>query len=117
MRFGLIGFGAWGKFHADAIRKAPGAELAAIACASEASAAAAREKYPDAAIHRDWRALVSDRSLDAIDIVLPNKLHADVAVAALEAGKHVLLEKPMASTIADCDRIIETVRRSRRVLT
>src|SRR5206468_9364717 len=87
MRFGLIGFGAWGKFHAEAIRKAPRAELAAIACATEASAAAAREKYAAAAVHQDWRALLADRSIDAVDIVVPNHLHADIAVAALEAGK------------------------------
>jgi myo-inositol 2-dehydrogenase / D-chiro-inositol 1-dehydrogenase len=116
MRFGLIGFGAWGKFHAEAIRKAPRAELAAIACATEASAAAAREKYAAAAVHQDWRALLADRSIDAVDIVVPNHLHADIAVAALEAGKHVLLEKPMASTIPDCDRIVEAVRRSGKVL-
>src|SRR4051812_28892775 len=116
MRFGLIGFGAWGKFHADAIRKAPGAELAAIACATEATAASARQNYPAAAVHQDWRALLADRSIDAVDIVVPNHLHADIAVAALEAGKHVLLEKPMASTIPDCDRIVEAVRRSGKVL-
>jgi len=117
MRFGLIGFGAWGKFHAEAIRKAPGAELAAVACASEASAEAAREKYPQTLIHRDWRALLAGGSIDAVDIVVPNHLHAEIAVAALDAGKDVLLEKPMASTIADCDRIVEAVRRSGRVLT
>jgi myo-inositol 2-dehydrogenase/D-chiro-inositol 1-dehydrogenase len=116
MRFGLIGFGAWGKFHAEAIRKAPGAELAAIACASEATAASARERYPDAAIHLDWRKLLADRSIDAVDIVVPNHLHAEIAVAALEAGKNVLLEKPMAGSIADCDRILEAVRRTGRVL-
>jgi myo-inositol 2-dehydrogenase / D-chiro-inositol 1-dehydrogenase len=117
MRFGLIGFGAWGKFHAEAIRKAPGAELASIACAGEASAEAAREKYPQARVHRDWRALLADRSIDAVDIVVPNHLHAEIAVATLEAGKDVLLEKPMASTIPDCDRIVEAVRRTGRVLT
>src|ERR671912_2712862 len=117
MRFGLIGFGVWGKFHAEAIRKAPGAELAAIACASEASAQAAREAYPQARVHRDWRALVADPSLEAVDIVVPNHLHAEIAIAALDAGKDVLLEKPMASTIADCDRIVEAARRSGRVLT
>src|SRR4051794_25515013 len=116
MRFGLIGFGAWGKFHAEAIRKAPRAELAAIACATEASAAAARERYPDARAHQDWRALVGDRSIDAVDIVVPNHLHAEIAVAALAGGKHVLLEKPMASTIGDCDRIVDAVRRSGKVL-
>ena len=116
MRFGLIGFGAWGKLHAEAIRKAPGAELAAIACASEASAQAAREAYPQARVDRDWRALVADPSLEAVDIVVPNHLHAEMAIAALDAGKDVLLEKPMASTIAECDEILAAVRRTGRVL-
>jgi myo-inositol 2-dehydrogenase / D-chiro-inositol 1-dehydrogenase len=116
MRFGLIGFGAWGKLHAEAIRKAPGAELAAIACASEASAQAAREAYPRARVDRDWRALVADPSLEAVDIVVPNHLHAEMAIAALDAGKDVLLEKPMASTIAECEQILAAVRRTGRVL-
>ena len=116
MRFGLIGYGAWGKLHAEAIRKAPGAELAAIACASEATARAARERHPDVAVNLDWRSLLADRSIDAVDIVVPNHLHAAIAIAALEAGKNVLLEKPMASTIADCDLIVEAVRRTGRTL-
>jgi myo-inositol 2-dehydrogenase/D-chiro-inositol 1-dehydrogenase len=116
MRFGLIGFGAWGKFHAEAIRNARGAELVAIACASEATAAAARERYPQAAIHLDWRNLLADRTIDAVDIVVPNHLHAEIAIAALEAGKNVLLEKPMAGSIAECDRIVEVVRRTGRIL-
>jgi myo-inositol 2-dehydrogenase/D-chiro-inositol 1-dehydrogenase len=116
MRFGLIGFGAWGRFHAEAIRKAPGAELAAIACTSEATAGQAKERYPDARLHLDWRELLADHSIDAVDIVVPNHLHAEIAIAALEAGKNVLLEKPMAATIADCDRIVEAVRRTGRVL-
>jgi len=116
MRFGLIGFGAWGKLHAEAIRKAPGAELAAIACASEASAQAAREAYPQARVDRDWRALIADPSLEAVDIVVPNHLHAEMAIAALDAGKDVLLEKPMASTIVECEQILAAVRRTGRVL-
>jgi myo-inositol 2-dehydrogenase / D-chiro-inositol 1-dehydrogenase len=116
MRFGLIGFGAWGRLHAEAIGKAPGAELAAIACASEATAEAARQRYPSVKVHRDWRQLIADRSIDAIDIVVPNHLHAEIAIAALEAGKNVLLEKPMAGSIADCDRIVASVRSSGRLL-
>src|SRR5215211_5751506 len=116
MRFGLIGFGAWGKLHAEAIRKAPGAELAAIACASEASAQAAREAYPQARVDRDWRALVADPSLDVVDIVVPNHLHAEMAIAALDAGKDVLLEKPMAVTVAECDRLVDAAERTGRVL-
>ncbi|SED35487.1 myo-inositol 2-dehydrogenase / D-chiro-inositol 1-dehydrogenase [Rhizobiales bacterium GAS191] len=116
MRFGLIGYGAWGRFHAEAIRKAPGAELAAIACSSEATAKLARERYPTARLHLDYRALLADASIDAVDIVVPNHLHAEIAIAALEAGKNVLLEKPMAGNIPDCDRIVAAVRRSGRVL-
>ena len=52
MRFGLIGYGLWGRHHATAIRKAPGAVLAAIACRSEATAAAARRDFPDVPVHR-----------------------------------------------------------------
>src|SRR5215212_1026472 len=116
MQFGLIGFGAWGKLHAQAIRKAPGAELAAIACASEASAQAAREAYPQARVGWDWRALIAVLSLEAVDIVVPNHLHAEMAIAALDAGKDVLLEKPMASTIVECEQILAAVRRTGRVL-
>jgi myo-inositol 2-dehydrogenase/D-chiro-inositol 1-dehydrogenase len=117
MRFGLIGYGAWGRYHADAIAHLPGAELAAIACAGEASAALAREKHPGARVHLDWRAVVADPAIDAVDIVVPNHLHGAIAVAALDAGKHVLLEKPMAATIAESDRIVDAVRRSGKVLT
>src|SRR6266478_968881 len=85
MRFGLIGYGAWGRYHADAIAKAPGAELAAIACASEATAAIARQRHPTATVHVDWRQLLADRSIEAVDIVVPNHLHAAIAIAAVEA--------------------------------
>ena len=116
MRFGLIGFGAWGRLHAQAIRKAPGAILAAIACGSAAGAEAATRVYPQVAIHRDWRSLLVEGTIDAVDIVVPNHLHAEMAIAALEAGKCVLLEKPMAISIAECDRVVETVERTGGVL-
>lgn len=115
LRFGLIGYGAWGRHHAEAIRKAPGAELAAVACASEATAAAARAEL-GVSVHRDYRALLARPDVDAVDIVLPNDLHAEVGVAALDAGKDVLLEKPMAVTPAECDRLIAAARRTGRVL-
>jgi myo-inositol 2-dehydrogenase/D-chiro-inositol 1-dehydrogenase len=117
LRFGLIGYGLWGRHHAEAIVKAPGAELAAIACESEKTAAAARERFPGVAIHRDTRTLLDDASIDAVDIVVPNHLHERIGVAALEAGKHVLLEKPMALSVAACDRLIAAADASGKVLT
>lgn len=116
MRFGLIGYGAWGKHHAAAIGKAPGASLAAIACASEATAEAARRDHPGVAIYRDYRDLLARPDVDAVDVVVPNDLHAEIGVAALEAGKDVLLEKPMAPTVEGCDRLLAAARRSGRVL-
>jgi myo-inositol 2-dehydrogenase/D-chiro-inositol 1-dehydrogenase len=116
LRFGLIGYGAWGKHHAAAIRAAPGLTLAGVACRREASAAAARQDLSGIPVYRDYRQLLCDPSIDAVDIVTPNHLHGEIGVAALEAGKDVLLEKPMAVTAAECDRLIAVAERSGRVL-
>ncbi len=117
LRFGLIGYGLWGKHHARAIGKAGGATLAAIACASQETEAAARADFPAVPVFRDARELLKRSDVDAVDIVVPNHLHANIGVAALEAGKDVLLEKPMAVSAAECDRLIDAARRHGRVLT
>jgi myo-inositol 2-dehydrogenase/D-chiro-inositol 1-dehydrogenase len=117
MRFGLIGYGLWGRHHARAIVQAPGATLAAIACRTEATAAAAADDFPGVPVHRDYRELLARADVDAVDVVVPNALHAEMGVAALEAGKDVLLEKPLAPTLEGCDRLIAAARRTGRVLT
>ena len=116
MRFALIGYGAWGRYHARTIADIDGLELAVIACRNEATAAAARADFPNVRVTLDWRDAIGDRSIDVVDIVLPNSLHADVGCAALEAGHDVLLEKPMATTRDDCDRLLRAERASGRVL-
>ncbi len=116
MRFGLVGYGAWGRHHAAAIEKVPGARVAAIACRTEASATAAHEDFPRATVYLDYRRLLERADIDAVDVVVPNHLHAEIGVAALERGKDVLLEKPMAPTLAECDRLIAAAGRSGRVL-
>jgi myo-inositol 2-dehydrogenase/D-chiro-inositol 1-dehydrogenase len=116
MRFGLIGFGAWGKQHAQAIAGLPGLELVAIACNSEDSARAAAAAYPKARITQNWREVLADAGVDTIDVATPNHLHAEVAIAALRAGKDVLLEKPMATTIADCDALLAAECESGRLV-
>jgi myo-inositol 2-dehydrogenase/D-chiro-inositol 1-dehydrogenase len=72
MRFGLIGFGAWGRHHAQAIAGLPGLELAAIACGSAESAAAARSACPAARVTQDWRELLAMPDIDVVDVVTPN---------------------------------------------
>jgi myo-inositol 2-dehydrogenase/D-chiro-inositol 1-dehydrogenase len=116
VRIGLVGYGAWGRHHAEAIREAPGATLAGIACRSAATAARAREEHPDVPVHRDYRELLARADVDAVDVVVPNHLHAEVGVAALERGKDVLLEKPLAPTAEECDRLIQAARAGGRVL-
>lgn len=103
--FGLVGFGAWGKMHAQSISMNPGARLAAIAAPSEASRNEARELYPGAQIFSDHRAMLAGTDLDIVDVVTPSHTHREVCTDALTAGRHVLLEKPMALNIADCRAI------------
>jgi myo-inositol 2-dehydrogenase / D-chiro-inositol 1-dehydrogenase len=112
MRIGLVGYGAWGRMHAGAIARIPGLSLAAVLCGSDASASAAAADLPGVAVYRDLDALLHDRAVDLVDIVAPNHLHAEMALAALDAGKHVLLEKPMATTLADGERVVAAAERS-----
>jgi predicted dehydrogenase len=70
----------------------------------------------EARIYRDWAQLLDDDRVEAVLIALPNDLHAEVAIAALQRGKHVLLEKPVALTVADCQRLIAAERAARGIL-
>ncbi|QDU75400.1 1,5-anhydro-D-fructose reductase [Bremerella volcania] len=106
LRFGLIGFGAWGKHHANAIRQTAGVELAAIAARSEASAAAAKDAYPDAVVFTDYRQMLETVDLDLVDVVVPSHLHHEIGMAVLAAGCHLLLEKPMGTSLAQCDDLL-----------
>jgi myo-inositol 2-dehydrogenase / D-chiro-inositol 1-dehydrogenase len=105
VRFGLIGCGAWGSQHARAIAKTPGAELAAIAEPSEANRATAQAAHPQAVFYGDYREMLAREKLEAVDIVVPPHLHYEAAKAALEAGCHVLLEKPMCLELAQCEQL------------
>jgi myo-inositol 2-dehydrogenase/D-chiro-inositol 1-dehydrogenase len=112
MRIGLVGYGAWGRMHASAIRKLPGLSLAGIVAHGDDSARQAASDHPGVAVHQRLDDLLRDASVDLVDIVVPNYLHAEMALAALAAGKHVLLEKPLATTIADGERIVAAAEAS-----
>ncbi len=102
VRFALAGFGAWGQFHAASITGNPDAELVAITAPSDASRAAAAEAYPNARIFADGLEMIAATDCDVVDIVTPNHTHRTLAEAALKAGRFVLLEKPMATSLDDC---------------
>jgi myo-inositol 2-dehydrogenase / D-chiro-inositol 1-dehydrogenase len=110
VRFALAGFGAWGKFHAQSIAENPEARLAAISAPSESSREEARRLYPDALIFEDSLEMIAQADFDIIDIVTPSHTHREIAVAAMQKGKHVLLEKPMAITLEDCKSIVASAQ-------
>lgn len=113
MRIGLAGFGAWGRLHAQVYARLPEAELAAIFCHGNASAEAATSAHPKAAIIRRFEDLIA-LPLDVVAITAPNHLHARYAIEALQAGKHVILEKPLGTTLAECDAVLAAARESGR---
>lgn len=106
VRAGLVGFGAWGQHHANAIQVTEGVDLVAIAARSDSSTAAAREAYPDANVYSDFNELIARDDLDFVDVVVPSHLHYSVATAVLGSGKHLLLEKPMGVSLDECDEMI-----------
>lgn len=116
MQFGLIGFGAWGSHHARAIAQTRGAKLAAIADASADNRQLAKKEFPAAEIFSDYRDLVTRRDIEIVDIATPSFLHEEMAVCALEGGKHVILEKPMAVDEKSCAAIVAAVRKSGKIL-
>ena len=111
VRFGLIGYGAWGTHHARAISSVERARLTAICGHSEATVRKAREDYPQARVYSDYREMLAREELDACAVVLPSHLHHEVASAVLESGRHLLLEKPMALTTEQCTNLVELARR------
>ena len=116
IRFGLIGYGAWGSCHAGAIHKTEGAELVAIAARSEASCEKASSDFPGITTYSNYRELLQRDDIDVIDIVLPSHLHHEVASAVFQSGKHLLLEKPMCLSLADCDDLIRLAKENQLLL-
>lgn len=116
VRFGLVGFGAWGQCHAGAIDRCASAELAAVCARSEASQAAARETFPSATVYGDVHEMLAGEPLDAVDVVVPSHLHFKIASAVLDHGVHLLLEKPMALSLADCRGLVERAQEKQCLL-
>src|SRR6202045_5073566 len=120
LNIGLIGSGFMGQAHTDAYRRAgilyrnlPRTPvLYAIADQNDALAEQARGRLGFAKAYGDWRRLVEDPEVDVVDITTPNHLHVEPALAALEAGKHVYCEKPMAVKVEDAQRMAAAAKKS-----
>ncbi|MCE9591112.1 MAG: Gfo/Idh/MocA family oxidoreductase [Planctomycetes bacterium] len=111
VRFGLLGAGLIAPFHARAIRAAAGCELVAVADMNgERAGKIAAEFGCRACATLDD--LLADKSIDVVNILTPNHLHRDAAIAAANAGRHVLTEKPPAMSLADTDAMIAAAQKA-----
>jgi predicted dehydrogenase len=111
MRIALLGSGYIAALHAQAVADHPRAEVVAASNWREASLRALAERFGIPRITTDWRELTCAPEVDAAVVATPNSLHAPQAIAFLEAGKHVLVEKPMAMSAAECEAMVDAAER------
>lgn len=108
LKFGLIGCGRIAPKHAEAIIKNGKAELLCVCDILEERALEFKHRYGAEAHYTDYRSMLEHPGLDAVNICTPSGLHAEMGIAAARACKHVIVEKPMAMSLADADALIKT---------
>ncbi|HOB97459.1 MAG TPA: Gfo/Idh/MocA family oxidoreductase [Verrucomicrobiota bacterium] len=110
VRMAVIGLGWFGEKHCEALSGIPHVELHALCTRTESRLKALARTFGVRKTYTDYRALLADPDVDAVSVVTMWDQHAAPTLAALDAGKHVFLEKPMASTNADCERIVRAAK-------
>ena len=114
IRVAIVGCGAISQAHLKAIRENDAAlvSVAAVYDQDAARAAQRASEYGVERVYRTWEEVLGDRAADVIAILLPHDQHARVAIEALEAGHHVVCEKPMGTTVAECDAMIAAAQKA-----
>lgn len=113
---GLIGFGYWGPNLARNFSENADCRLVGVADRVESRRSVVARRYPATTLYSDAADLISDSNVDAVAIATPVSSHFPIAERALLAGKHVLVEKPMAATSLECEKLIELAEKQGRVL-
>jgi predicted dehydrogenase len=116
VRVGLIGYGYWGPNLVRNFAEAPDSEMVAVSDLRPERIAKVKSRYPTIQTTTDYHQLLDDASIDAIAIVTPVSTHFELTRQALEAGKHVFVEKPLAETTAQAAWLVEEARRRRKIL-
>ena len=116
LNIAVIGCSGMAKQHMRGVIAKEGACLYAICDTAEERLAECREEFSVTIATTDWRELVNDPELDAVVIVTPDKLHTEMTVAFLRAGKDVLCEKPMALTVAECEEMMRAEKETGKSL-
>lgn len=116
----MVGYAFMGAAHSQAWRNAPHffdlplrPTMTAVCGRNAAGVAAAAERLGWATTETDWRDLVAREDVDLVDVCSPGDTHAEIAIAALEAGKHVLCEKPLANTVSEAEQMAAAAERAR----
>ncbi len=109
---GVIGLGWFGEKHCEVLHSLPQAELYAVCTRRADRLAEVAARFDVAATYADYHEMLADPEIDVVSIVTMWDQHTEPAIAALEAGKHVLLEKPMAANLTDCDQILAAAARA-----
>lgn len=115
IKTGLIGAGFVGPLHIEAVRRLGYVDFVAVATSNADSAARKAEQLGIEQSYSDYRELLADRSIDAVHICTPNNLHYEVIKAALEAGKHVICDKPLSVDSVEARELRDLAREARKV--
>jgi UDP-N-acetylglucosamine 3-dehydrogenase len=116
IQYGVIGLGFFGEKHAEVAASLPNVSLRAVCTRRAQRRKEVQRRLSVPYDYADYHDLLADPEIEAVSVVTHVADHVEPAVAALRAGKHVLLEKPMARTVAECDRIIAAAEKSGRIL-
>lgn len=104
-RFGVVGAGLWGSFHCQTLNAIDAAELYAVCDLDPARGAEMQRQFGAQKVYSDYRQLIDDPEVEAITVATPDFAHADIVLAAIAAGKPVMSEKPLATTLAEAEAI------------
>ena len=115
IRFGVVGSGGMATARMQAFARLEGCELVALAARNPETGLPLAAQYR-IDLHTDWHELVARRDVDAVLVMTHNESHGPIAIAALEAGKHVFAEYPLARCLEEGERLLELARNSGRVL-
>ncbi|RLG99297.1 gfo/Idh/MocA family oxidoreductase, partial [Candidatus Bathyarchaeota archaeon] len=117
---GLLGYAFMGKAHANGYRKMPFffypppalPRLVAICGRTEEAVAEAAKRFGFETYYTDWKKLIADDRIELVDNCLPNNMHAEPCIEAAEAGKNIICEKPLASTLEDAKAVYEAAEKA-----
>ena len=119
LNIGLIGYGFMGRTHSNAYRKVsnffdvPYKPVLKVACGlDEKEARAFADQWGFESHTTDWKQVIADDTIDVVDICVPNNMHAEIAIAAAQAGKAICCEKPLALDVAEAERMVDAVEKA-----